>query len=66
MYQFDSFVWYGTSFFVRFLHENHKQLQVYNALHKVLPQFSKDFSEFQEEPEEIEGFAKLVQFAVFY
>ena len=53
-------------FFVRFLHKNCEQLKVYNALHKGLPQFSKDFSEFQEEPEEIEGFAKLVSFAVFY
>jgi hypothetical protein len=53
-------------FFVRFLHENREQLKVYNALRKGLSQFSKDFSEFQEEPEEIEGFAKLVSFAFFY
>ena len=53
-------------FCVRFLHENRKQLKVYKALHKGLSQFSKDVSEFQEEPEEIEGFAKLVSFAVFY
>ena len=49
--------------YVRFLDKNR---EVYNALRKSLSQFPKDFSEFQEEPEEIEGFAKLVSFAVFY
>lgn len=35
----------------RFLHENRKQLKVYPALRKGLPQLSTDFLEFQKEPE---------------
>ena len=49
-------------FYVRFLYENHEQLKVYRALRKGLSQFSTDFSEFQKEPEELEGFAKQVSF----
>jgi hypothetical protein len=49
--------------YTRFLHENRKQLKVYRALRKGLPQFSADFSEFQKEPEELDGFAKLVTFS---
>jgi len=49
--------------YTRFIHENRKQLKVYRALRKNLPQFSTDFLEFQKEPEELEGFAKLVSFS---
>jgi hypothetical protein len=49
----------------RFLHEKRKEIKVYHALRKGLPQFSKDFLEFQKEPEELDGFAKLVSYLIF-
>jgi hypothetical protein len=47
--------------YTRFLRENCKELKVYRALRKGLPQFSTDFLDFQKEPEELEKFAKLVK-----
>ena len=52
--------------YARFLHENRNQLKVYRALRKGLSQFSTDFLEFQKEPEELEGFAKLVGFVFLH
>lgn len=51
--------------YTRFLHENRKQLKVYRALRKGVPQFSTDFLEFQNEPEELETFAKLVKNIIY-
>ena len=48
--------------YTRFLYENCKQLKVYCALHKGLPQISTDFLKFQKEPEELEEFTKLISF----
>ena len=50
----------GHCLYARFLHENRDQLKVYRALRKGLNQFSTNFLEFQKEPEELEGFVKLV------
>ena len=63
-----SFFTCGTAcyLYTRFLHENCKQLKVYHVLRKGLPQISKDFLEFQKEPEELEGFAKLVSYIKFH
>ncbi|KAF8805219.1 hypothetical protein BYT27DRAFT_7258323 [Phlegmacium glaucopus] len=47
-----------------FLHESRKQPEVYGALRKALSQISKDFLDFQKEPEELEGFLKLLDAAV--
>ncbi|KIM35219.1 hypothetical protein M413DRAFT_14685 [Hebeloma cylindrosporum] len=55
---------YGDLTEEEFLEKNYKQLKVYKALRKSLPQFSKDFLEFQEQPEQIEEFAKLLDAAV--
>ena len=42
------------------------QLKVYRVLHKGLTRFSTDFSEFQKEPEGLEGFAKLLSFVFLH
>ncbi|KAF8810178.1 hypothetical protein BYT27DRAFT_7254115 [Phlegmacium glaucopus] len=47
-----------------FLHESRKQPEVYGALRKALSQISKDLSDPQKEPEELEGFPKPLDAAV--